>query len=207
MTINTMKKQILQYTVALLGLLMLQSCANSKSADLNIPGRYITGNIKNANGKDAVLFVFEGGEQSPIDTVKIEEDKFVLETKTKDLRLYFLIIDPTDKSSLPVYIISNENDDNITLTGEMPKFGENVVITGSDESRHVKDYQDFSMTLFPQKQALFTQLQSVDPKDSVAINAVRAELDALMATSRDYAIEYIDKNPGSMAGWLMLIEF
>ncbi len=201
-----MKKTLLSLAVLAISTLMFNSC-ETKSEDESIEGRYITGNIKNANGKEVQLFVFEDGKQFSIDTAVVENDQFKLETKTKDLRLYFIVVDPSDKTSLPVYIISNKDDKNITVSGEMPKFGENVVIKGSKESENVKAYQDFSMTLFPDKQDVYSKMQKVNPQDSVEMKRLVLRLDSLVGLSRNYAINYIEKNPGSLAGWLMLREF
>ena len=201
-----MKKTLLNLTILAISVFAFNSC-ETKSPDEDIPGRYINGTIENADDKEVVLFVFEDGKQFPIDTTTVENGKFTLETKTKDLRLYFIVVDPKDKTSLPVYIISDKADKDITISGTMPKFGENAEITGSAESENVKAYQDFSMTLFPAKQEVYTKMQNVNPSDSIGMKNLVLRLDSLMTLSRTYAIDFIDSHPGSMAGWLMLREF
>lgn len=200
-----MKKSI--YSLLLASTLLIFNSCNESKSDNSIPGRFISGEVEGAEGKEVVLLVFEGGKQIGIDTTTIIDNKFELETKTKDLRLYLVVVNPADKASVPVYIVSDESDNNIKLSGSYDKFSENVKISGSKESESIKAYQDFSLTLFPAKQKVFSQLQNVDPTDSLAKVYLSMQLDSLIAISKGYAVDYIENNEGSTAGWLMLREF
>ena len=154
-----------------------------------------------------ILYVFEKEKQKPVDTALIENGKFRLETKTKDLRLYFVKVDPDNKQEPPVYLISDESDENVIIKGDYPKLTDNVTILGSQESSNAKAYMDFSLKMQKAKQAVVSQMRVVNPKDSIGMRYLILRLDSLTGITRNYAINYIDNNPGGMAGWLMLREF
>jgi len=203
-----MKKTLLNISVLLLSILTLQSCEEQGATADDIEGRYIKGEITNAEGEEVVLLVLEKAKQVAIDTAIVENGEFLLETKTKDLRFYFVKVNPSDRSSAPVYLMSDKDDEDvITLKGDYPKFSQSVEVTGSKESSNIKAYQEFSMNLDPKKQEIVNQMRYIGDKDSVGMRKLIVSLDSLMAISRNYAISFIDNNPGSLSAWMMLREF
>lgn len=183
------------------------SACNSGLSDADIEGRFINGELSGAEGKDVILTVFDGGKQTNIDTTKVVDGKFTLETKTKDLRLYFVVVNPTDKESLPAYLLSDPSDRNVTIKGDYPKFSSNCEFSGSKMSSDLKTYQKLSEEMFPLKKSAFDNLQTMAQNDSIAALKYQTRLDSLSIITRDFAIDYIEHNEGSAAGWLMLREF
>ncbi len=186
---------------------MAMSSCNTGLSDANIEGRYISGEVTGADGKDVVLTVFEGGKQINIDTATIEKGKFVLETKSKDFRLYFVVVNPADKESMPAYILSDPSDKNITISGEYPNFSASAKFSGSTMSSDLKSYQELSEKLFPFKKEAFENLQIMAKNDSLSAIKYQSKLDSLSSITRDYAINFIENTENPAAGWLMLREF
>lgn len=186
--------------IPLLSALLLLAACNDKK---EIPGHLITGEIANADGQEAVLIVFEDETERILDTVKIENGKFEIETETKELRQYVLLI---GENEMPLILILDENAGDINITGELPGIGDNYTISGSDESQYIKDYLVFLKPFFEDEQAIYAQLNTVVPTDTVRIQGYIDQLDSISYIQRDYAIKHINDHPGSPASWLMLRE-
>ena len=182
------------------------SC-NSRPSDDDIEGRYITGKVEGADGEKVILFSFDGQNEVIIDSTEIDEKgEFLLETDTKELKYYALMIDK--EGEMPVILFLDEDSKDVDVNGSLPKFAENVTITGSEISNDAKDYQDYSFTFFEDKSKIYGELQNAaNMNDTVAMKSLIEELDALNAKTKAYAKDYIDKKPGSPASWLMLREF
>lgn len=193
-------------SLAVLTTIGFTSC-NSGPTDADIEGRFINGEVSGADGKEVILTVFENGKQQNIDTAIIEKGKFILETKTKDLRLYFVLVNPADKNSQPAYIMSDRSDENITIKSVYPDFSKECKITGSKMSSDLKAYQEMSEEIYPIKKAAFDNFQIMAASDSLAAASYQFKLDSLSDITRAFAIDYIDSHEGSAAGWLMLREF
>ncbi|MFK8039487.1 MAG: redoxin domain-containing protein [Crocinitomicaceae bacterium] len=183
------------------------SSCNSALSDSDIEGRFINGEVSGADGNDVVLTVFDGGKQVNIDTATVVDGKFTLETKTKDLRLYFIVVNPNDKESLPAYLLSDPSDRDVKVKGTYPDFSKSCEFSGSKMSSDLKVYQLLSEKMFPLKKSAFDNLQTMAPNDSIMALKYQARLDSLSVITRDFAIDYIENNEGSAAGWLMLREF
>ena len=199
-----MKRIVL--SLAILSTIGFTAC-NSELSDADITGRFIRGEVSGADGKNVVLTVFENGKQVNIDTATVEKGKFTLETKTKDLRLYFVLLNPSDKNSQPAYILSDRSDENVKIKSTYPDFSKEAEISGSQMSADLKAYQNMSEEIYPLKKAAFDNMQIMGPNDSIAALKYQSKLDSLSAITRDFAIDYIESNQGSAAGWLMLREF
>ncbi|MFK8046338.1 MAG: redoxin domain-containing protein [Crocinitomicaceae bacterium] len=199
-----MKKIIL--SLAILSGALMSSC-NSSLSDADIEGRYIQGEVSGADGKDVVLAVLEGGKQVNIDTATIEKGKFVLETKNKDFRLYFVIVNPSDETSQPSYLLTDPSDENINIKSEYPGFSENAIISGSALSVDLKAYQMMSEEIFPLKKEAFDRVRTFSETDTLMAAKYQVELDSLVKITRDYTIDYIESHDNASAGWLMLREF
>jgi len=205
-------KQIIKLTLAItLVSITLFSC-ESKPSDSDIEGRFIDGDIEGADGMNVMLISFENGEESIIDSTKIVEGEFRLETKTKELRYYVLMINPEDETSMenremPLILFLDENSENVKITGSLPDFAKNVVIEGSEYSNDAKDYQDFSYQFYEQKSGIYQQMQTLGLNDSIKGMKLLNQMDSLILITQNYAIDYINKKPESPTAWIMLREF
>jgi len=205
-------KQIIKITLAVVILSITLFSCESKPSDDDIEGRFIDGDIEGADGMNVMLISFENGEETIIDSTKIVEGEFRLETKTKELRYYVLMISPEDETSMenremPLILFLDENSENVLITGSVPDFAKNVVIEGSEYSNDAKDYQDFSYQFYEQKSAIYQQMQTLGFNDSIKGIKLFNQMDSLISITQNYAIDYINKKPESPTAWIMLREF
>ncbi|HIP35890.1 MAG TPA: AhpC/TSA family protein [Crocinitomix sp.] len=200
-------KRILNFALITLLISTAFVSCNSRPSDDDIEGRYITGTVEGADGEKVILFSFDGQNEVIIDSAEIDEEgKFLLETDTKKLKYYALMIEK--EGEMPVILFLDEDSKEVDVSGSLPDFAQNVVITGSEFSNDAKDYQDFSYTFFEDKSKIYAELQTAaDLNDTIAMKSLIEELDKLNAKTRAYAKDYIDRKPESPAAWLMLREF
>ena len=167
------------------------------------PGHLITGEIANADGKDAVLLVFEEKKERVIDSVKIVNGKFEFETPNKELREYILII---GEQQMPIVLFLDESSDVVEIEGSYPEIGDNYTVSGSEISQDVKDYLTFLSPFFPIERDFNNQMRSLAPNDTVRFNEILTKWDSVSAIQKEYAIDYINEKPSSPVSWLMLKE-
>lgn len=207
---NMVSKKILKYTLAIaLMVVTIMSC-ESVPTDADVEGRFIDVEIDGADGREVLLISFEGGEEKIIDSTTVFEGSFRLETETKELRYYVLMINPKnegEQGEVPIVLFLDENSENVKLTGSIPNFSENVVIEGSEYSVDSKAYQDFSFQYYEPKSKIFQEMQSLTMNDTLMGMKLINELDSLIQITQAYAIDYINKKPESPTAWLMLREF
>lgn len=168
-----------------------------------VPGHTISGQIEGADGESAMLIVFEEEQEKLVDSVGIVNGQFQFQTDTKELRQYVLLI---GSQEMPIVLILDEESENPTITGSFPGIGENYNIAGSQESQYVKDYLVFLKDFYDTEQAIYAELNTTVPEDTVAIKGYIDRLDSISFIQRDYAVNHIDNHPGSAASWLMLRE-
>ena len=193
-----MKKIVIPF---ILGLITLVSCNGGGE---NRTGHLITGEIENADGKEAVLVVFEDQKERILDTVNIIDGKFEFETDTKELREYILLIGGGDE--MPILMFLDENSEDVTISGSLPGIGENYEISGSTESQEIKDYLSFLKPFFKDEQMLYMQLQQTVPNDTSRIQLLMEKLDSISDIQREYAVERIEADPASPTSWMLLRE-
>lgn len=200
-------KRIINFAlITLLVTTAMVSC-KSRPSDDDIEGRYITGTVEGADGEKVILFSFDGQNEVVIDSTEIDEKgEFLLETDTKKLKYYALMIDK--EGEMPVILFLDEDAEDVDVSGSLPEFAKNVTITGSEISNDAKEYQDFSYTFFEDKSKIYADLQNAaNMNDTISMKSLIDELDVLNSKTRAYAKDYIDKKPESPASWLMLREF
>ncbi|MGV6861526.1 MAG: redoxin domain-containing protein [Putridiphycobacter sp.] len=191
----------------LFSIITLSSCEMRPNDD-DINGRYITGTVEGADNNKVVLYSFDGQNEVIIDSTTIDDNgEYVLETDTKELKYYALMIETGQQGEMPVILFLDEDSKEVDVSGSLPKFAENVVISGSVYSNDAKDYQDYSYQFFDAKSNIYNQLQNANMQDSATIITLIDELDSLNAITKTYAKEYIEEKPESPASWLMLREF
>lgn len=197
-------KKILKYTLAIALIATVFASCDSTPTDADIEGRFIDVSVEGAEGEEVLLISFEGGEELIVDSTVVLDGTFRLETKTKELRYYVLMI---GEGEMPVILFLDENSEDVSLTGSMPLFAENVEIYGSEYSVDAKAYQDYSFQFYEPKSLIFQQMQTLEITDSIKGMELINQLDSLIEITQAYAIEYINKKPESPAAWLMLREF
>jgi peroxiredoxin len=203
-------KKIFKLTLFLTLLITALISCESIPSDADIDGRFIDVEIEGADGREVLLISFEGGEEKIIDSTTVMEGAFRLQTESKELRYYVLMINPeneNEQGEMPIILFLDENSENVTLTGSLPDFSENIVIEGSEYSVDAKAYQDFSFQYYEPKSLLFQKLQSLTLDDTLVGMQLIEELDSLIQITQAYAVDYINKKPSSPTAWLMLREF
>jgi peroxiredoxin len=197
-------KKIFKITLAIALLTFTVFSCESLPTDADIEGRFIDVEIENAEGEKVQLISFENEDEKLVDSTVVKDGKFRLETNTKDLRYYILLIGEQDA---PLIMFLDEESENVSLKGSYPKFSENVEITGAPLTQDAKDYQDYSFQFYDDKSAIYEQLQKIDINDSIGGMRLIGQLDSLIGITQAYAVDYINKKPSSPAAWLMLREF
>ena len=185
--------------------LLLSSCGSGSedTAEAEIPGHKIVGEVANGDGQEVILVAYEGETENIIDTVKIENGRFEFQTETKELRQYVILF---GEQEMPIVLLLDENDKDIVIKGSMPGLGDNYTVSGSKESQFVKDYLVFLKPYFEIEQPIYMELQATPKTDTVRIQTLIYKLDSISVYQREYAVNHIEKNPGSPASWLMLRE-
>lgn len=183
---------------------ILTSCSGSADKSANLPGHLITGEVSNAEGYSVNIVIFENGEERIIDSTKVVDGKFELQTKTKELREYILLV---GENEMPVVLFLDEESINVTVKGSMPGLGENYSVEGSEPSQHIKNYLSFLKPFYETEKALYTEAQSTNPMDTVNIKRITTQLDSISAIQREYAVAHIAEFPNSPTNWIMLREF
>ena len=156
------------------------------------------------DGNKIQLYSFQGGKEIVIDSAVVKGGQFKLETKTKELRFYYMIY---KEGEVPVVLFLDEACKNVKIKGNIEKLAENYEVTGSKYSKEFKDYQDFSHQFIDEKTAIYTEFKQIGTSDSNKVNALIEKLNSLNAITKGYAIDYIGKNPASPVSWMMLNEF
>ena len=197
--------KMIKFIMPIMAVLVLIACGGDSDteATAEIPGHLLVGEIENADGKEAVLIAFEGEKEKIIDTVKIENGRFEIQTETKELRQYVLLI---GSEEMPIILLLDENSKDVNIKGSLPGIGENYTITGSDESQYVKDYLLFLKPFFETESGIYAELNALPPNDTTNIKSLMGELDSISLIQRDFALTHINSHEGSPASWLMLRE-
>jgi peroxiredoxin len=156
------------------------------------------------DGNKIQLYSFQGGKEIVIDSAVVKGGQFKLETKTKELRFYYIIY---KEGEVPVVLFLDEACKNVKIKGDIEKLAENYEVTGSKYSKEFKEYQDFSYQFLDEKTAVYTEFKQIGTSDSSKVNALIEKLDSLNTITKRYAIDYIEKNPASPVSWMMLNEF
>lgn len=199
-----MKNKFLLSIFALSTLLFTITSCDSTPTDEDIEGRFIDVNVENANGDNVMLVAFEDGKDNMIDSATVVDGKVRLQTNTKELRFYVLMV---GEQEAPIILFLDEDAENVTINGSKPDFSMNYEVSGSEFSQDVKDYQTFSFKYYEPKSIVIQQLNNVLPTDTLRIKSLIDELDSLNALTQAYAADYISDKPGSPVSWLMLREF
>lgn len=182
---------------------ILTSCSGNADKSADLPGHLISGEVANAEGFDVKLVVFENGEERIIDSSKVADGLFEVQTETKELREYILLV---GENEMPVVLFLDEGTMNVTIKGDMPGLGENYTIDGSEPSLHIKNYLEFLKPFYETEKALYTEAQSINPMDTASIQRITGQLDSISAIQREYTIAHIADHPNSPTNWIMLRE-
>ena len=198
-------KKIVKYALALTLIITAFTSCDNTPKDADIEGRFIDVELEGAeDGTEIQLFSFEAGKEVLIDSTVVKNGQLRLETKTKELRFYYMMY---KQGEVPVVLFLDEESKNVTVTGNVEKLAENYEVTGSKYSKEFKDYQDFSYQFIEGKTAIYNEVKQVGMTDSVRVKVLIDKLDSLNAITKMYASDYIAKDPASPVSWMMLNEF
>jgi len=186
-------------------LLSVNGIAQKKAKDSDIEGRFIDVELEGAeDGIKIQLFSFEAGKEVLIDSTVVKNGQFRLETKTKELRFYYMIC---KEGEVPVVLFLDEDSKKVTVKGNIENLAENYKVKGSKYSKDFKAYQNFSYQFIDAKTAIYTEVRQVGITDSVRVKVLIDKLDSLNAITIAYAVDYIEAQPESPVSWMMLNEF
>lgn len=201
----------IKYILPFFFLGLMASCGGGEDASEENPnGIKISGEITGANNQKVILYMFEEGGNSIVDSTTVKDNSFELWTETKEFREYILEFGESNQSvSKPVnnyiYLIPDENSAAIEIKGSFPGVGDNYTLTGDQNSIDFKAYQEFVRPYHDQIQTIL-KAYSNEVDTNIALVQL-AQMDSLKAYCTNYAIDYINEKPGSPASWVMLKEF
>lgn len=184
-------------------MLFVTSCSGADSEEKTLDYVLVKGEVENGENAEVFLVAFEEGKEAMIDSAVVLNGKFELQTKTNELRQYVLLI---GNQEMPLIFFADESDEVIEIGGTLPGIGDNYTIKGSESGVEIKNYLNFLKSYLEPEQMLYTQLQTTDQNDTVAIKVLMRQLDSISFIQRDYALERIKANPESPANWLLLRE-
>lgn len=168
-----------------------------------LPGHTITGKVDGADGEKVLLIVFEDKKDVVLDSAIVANGEFTLNTKTKELRQYVVVV---GSQEMPIIMILDEESENPTISGAFPGIGQAYTVSGSSESQYVRDYMTFLEDFIDLEQSIYQQINTTNPEDSLTLQGYFDRLDSMSYIQRDYAVEHISSHPGSPSSWLMLRE-
>ena len=187
---------------------IVSSCGGTEEEAVleNPNGIIIHGELSGVeNGTPIVLWVFENQEDRIVDSTTIIDGEFDLLTDTKEMREYVMVVN--DNNAEPIYFFPDELSGNITVKGSMPGFGSNYKVEGDQNSIDYKEYLIFLEPYKIQQDILFAQYDALSPDDTEMRASLLAQADSVNDIEKQYAIDYININPGSPISWVMLNEF
>jgi len=198
-------KKLLKYALALTLVTTVFTSCDNRPKDSDIEGRFIDVELEGAeDGTKIQLFSFQEGKEVLIDSTEVKDGQFRLETKTKELRFYYMMY---KEGEVPVVLFLDEDSEGVTISGNVEKLAENYEVTGSKYSKEFKDYQDFSYQFIDGKTAIYTEVKQIGMADSAKVKVLIDRLDSLNNITKMYAADYIAKDPASPVSWMMLNEF
>jgi thiol-disulfide isomerase/thioredoxin len=197
-------------SIFLLFSIFLSSCGGEGDQDEERDGIKITGTILNGNSQKVRIWVFEEDGERLVDSTIVEGDYFEIWTDTKEMREYVIEFGSSNNTlNKPlnnlVYLFPDESADVIDISASFPSVGENYTLSGDQNSEDLKDYMDYRAPYYVKINEL--SLKAVNSLDTLVSNRSWAEADSVKRICRDYAVNFIDKNPSSPISWIMLTEF
>lgn len=158
--------------------------------------------VSGADGMDATLVTFEDGVDKIVDSAKFVGNTLTLETDTKELRQYLILIG----NEMPIVLFLDDQTSEIKISGAVPGLGSNYEVEGSQTSAEIKEYLAFVEKDLPLENQIKFELQNIAMDDSVSFNFHKARLDSISALHREYAIAKIMEDSTDASRWLMLRE-
>ena len=187
--------------------LIATSCGGSgeTAEEQEHAGVKISGEITGASGEKVSLWVFEGAEESLVDSTTIIDNNFTLYTETKELREY--VLDIGERHEL-VYLFPDENSGDIMIKGNYVGLSSSYELSGDQNSEDYLAYWNFINEQHKTQNEVYTNLDAAQAMENEEkVLELNAELSDLHLQQRQYAVNYINENSASPVSWIMLQEF
>lgn len=174
----------------------LLSCESQPTVNI------ISGNISNAEGQSVSLIGYNNGMPDTLRNVALDLDgKFELEFKAGRTDFYTLALSEDNS----VILILDSTNLNVQIEGDAEKLREAYSISGSEESKRLRDLLVNTTVFEKELDSLMTALRS---SATTGESEKRVELgnsyNQTRQEYRDYLIDFIDSDPGKLANFTAL---
>jgi len=177
---------------------ILSSCSSNKK------GFVLSGNLSNMGGEMIYLKAMKVNNLEPIDSMAVDESGN-FSFKEDLLFPNFFILQKNDKDYITLIINPGEH---ISISGDGENMLENYEITGSDDSKLLKDFTGHLMSSVQKMMDL--QQVYYDSIKSTNLSTITTELtqksDKITQEMRQFTISFIEKNTGSLASLMALYQ-
>ncbi len=189
-------------TIYLLGfVLLLFSACSVKDKSFTI-----SGTLDNAAGKKLHLYYMSTYDLTPIDSIIVNNDgKFRFEGEIDQIRFMSLREDPANYLILIVF-----PGDNIEITADVNDLQQSVVIEGSRESQLADELNKMMHTTLMAMDSLSQFYRNSLNEPGINIDQLREEIrnsfENISEEQRQFTIDFITRNPGSLASLMALYQ-
>ncbi len=183
-----------------IAILLLFSCSKS---DNNYS---ISGKLDNAAGKKLNLYEMSTYDLIPLDSVIVDDNgNFRFEDETDQIKFMSL---RSDQSSYLVLIVSPGED--IKITGDINNLQSSANIEGSSESRLSLELNKKMHSTIMKMDSLGERYRTGRDESGVDIqefrNEIREKYEEIAEEQRQFTIDFITSNPGSLASLIALYQ-
>lgn len=157
----------------------------------------ISGQLKGGAGKTIYFSKLLINSQLPIDSTKLDgEEKFKFKGKTSSPAFYILKV-----SSNNFVTLLADSTENITITGTYDDFANNYKVKGSVGSELLRDLNRHFTNAIVQLDSLhrIDYAHKNDPLYSAKLKEWEAQRNGIMTDHSNYVINFVKKNPFSLA--------
>lgn len=180
--------------------LLTFSCSN-KSDNYKIAGK-----LENAQGKMIYLLEMGSFDISPVDSMKLDE-KGEFQFKGKIDQPRFLILQEAAGSQIYLLVHPGEK---LFVTGDLADIRNTYKVKGSDDSELVRLLNASMLSTIKRLDSLSlyynANLGGTEEEIENLRNKVRFEFEQIANQQREYTIDFISKNPSSLASLMALYQ-
>lgn len=167
-------------------------------------GYEISGTLENAGGDMLILELVKTNNLERVDSVVVDPSGQFTMKGELDAANYFLL--KKDQKNLITLIL--ESGQKLTITGDLENFANNYEVNGSAGSELIKEFH----TRLQEALDKLTELNNVysdslgSPNFAEIIKDLQERSEKIIKEQKDYSIEFVTNNTGSLASILVLYQ-
>lgn len=198
---RSFKIKVFFYTAfAVLSAFLFFSCSDQ------VTNYSISGKLDNAGGRKIFLYEMSTYDLFPVDSVIVGTDGYFAFTGKID-RIRFMSLRETRLNYITLIVSPG---DNIEITADMDNLQQTVAVTGSEESRLVAKLNNKMHSTISQLDSLSTHYRNMLNEPGTDIDLLREEVrysfEEISGRQREFTIDFITNNTGSLASLMALYQ-